>query len=60
MRSPLKFAGKLQTYRALKGLTVQRLAQVCGVNPDTMERLVEGRNAPNAPTLKRIERSLDI
>lgn len=60
MKTPLKFSGKLDVYRRLKSLTVAELARKCAVNPDTMERLVEGRNAPNAATLKRIERALEI
>jgi transcriptional regulator with XRE-family HTH domain len=56
----LKFAAKLDTYRRLKGLTISALSAKAGVDADTMERLLAGRNAPNAANLKRIERSLDI
>lgn len=56
----LKFAGKLDVFRRMKGLTVAQLAAMVKVDPDTMERLLSGRNAPNAANLKRIEINLDI
>lgn len=56
----LKFAGKLETFRRLKGLTVAALAANVGVDADTMERLLSGKNAPNALNLKKIERGLGI
>lgn len=56
----LKFAGKLETYRQLKGLTIARMAEKVGIPADTMERLLAGANAPNASNLKRIELTLEI
>lgn len=56
----LKFAGKLDVYRRMKGLTIAELSAKVGVNPDTMERLLTGKNAPSAANLKRIEIGLAI
>jgi transcriptional regulator with XRE-family HTH domain len=56
----LKFAGKLETYRQLKGLTIAALAEKVKISADTMERLLAGQNAPNAVNLKRIELALEI
>jgi transcriptional regulator with XRE-family HTH domain len=56
----LKFSGKLETYRQLKGLTIARFAEKVGIPADTMERLLAGSNAPNAANLKRIELALEI
>ena len=60
MKKPLKFAGKLNAYRQMKGLTIARLSAIVGVDADTMERLLAGQNAPNAANLTRITRGLDI
>lgn len=57
---PFKFAGKLDVFRRMKGLTIVALSAKVGVNPDTMERLLTGNNAPSAANLKRIELGLDI
>jgi transcriptional regulator with XRE-family HTH domain len=56
----LKFAVKLDCYRRLKGLTITGMAALVKVDADTMERLLAGKNAPNASNLKRIERALEI
>ena len=56
----LKFAGKLDVYRRMKGLTIAGLSAKVGVHPDTMERLLAGKNAPSAGNLKRIEIGLGI
>lgn len=60
MSRPFKFAGKLDIFRRMKGLTIAQLSAKVGVNPDTMERLLTGNNAPSASNLKRIELALDI
>jgi transcriptional regulator with XRE-family HTH domain len=57
---PFKFADKLNQYRGLKRLTIAALAAKVQVNPDTLERLLSGQNAPSAANLKRIENALDI
>ncbi len=56
----LKFAGKLDVYRRMNGLTIAELSAKVGVHPDTMERLLTGKNAPSAANLKRIEIGLGI
>jgi transcriptional regulator with XRE-family HTH domain len=56
----LKFAGKLEVYRRMKGLTIAELSAKVKVHPDTIERLLSGKNAPSAANLKRIELGLDI
>lgn len=56
----LKFAGKLDIYRRLHGLTIAELSAHVKVNADTMERLLTGKNAPSAANLKRIEIALGI
>lgn len=56
----LKFAGKLAVYRRLKNLTIAELSAKTQVHPDTMERLLSGKHAPNAKNLKLIENALDI
>lgn len=60
MPRPFKFAEKLNSYRGLKRLTIAQLAAKVQVNPDTLERLLTGQNAPSAANLKRIENSLEI
>ena len=60
MSRPFKFAEKLNSYRGLKRLTIAALSAKVGVNPDTMERLLTGQNAPSAANLKRIELALEI
>jgi len=56
----LRFGGKLDTYRRLKGLTIAELSERVGIPGATMERLLTGRNAPCAATLLRIMRTLEI
>lgn len=56
----LKFACKLDVFRRLKGLTIVAMARKCDVDEDTMERLLSGRNAPNASNLLKIMRGLEI
>lgn len=56
----LKFAGKLDVFRRMKGLTIAELAALVKVDPDTMERLLAGRNAPNAANLIRIMNGLGV
>lgn len=60
MSRPLNFAGKLDVYRRMKGLTIAALAAKTKVNPDTMERLLAGRGHPSARNLKLIELALNV
>jgi transcriptional regulator with XRE-family HTH domain len=60
MSKSLKFAGKLDSYRRMKDLTIAQLSAKVKVDPDTMERLLAGRNAPNAINLLKIMRALEI
>ncbi len=60
MKRPLKFAGKLDDFRRMKGLTIARLSAIVGVDADTMERLLSGQNAPNAKNLIKIMRGLEV
>lgn len=60
MSRTLKFAEKLDSFRRMKNLTIANLSAIVGVDADTMERLLAGRNAPNAVNLVKIMRGLDI
>lgn len=60
MTRPLNFAVKLDIYRRMKNLTISRLAEKVGVNPDRMEKILAGDHEPRGGDIVRIERSLDI
>ena len=60
MSRPLKFAEKLNHYREMKGLTIAALSAHTKVDPDTMERLLAGKNAPSAINLVKIMNSLGV
>jgi transcriptional regulator with XRE-family HTH domain len=60
MSRTLKFAEKLNSFRLMKNLTVAQMSAIVRVDPDTMERLLAGRNAPNAVNLVKIMRGLEI
>jgi transcriptional regulator with XRE-family HTH domain len=60
MPRPFKFAEKLNALRGMKRLTIAQMAAKVQVNPDTLERLLSGQNAPSAANLKRIENALEI
>ncbi len=60
MSRPLKFAEKLDSFRRMKGLTIAAMSAKVGVDPDTMERLLAGKNAPNAINLIKIMNGLEV
>ena len=60
MNEPLKYAGKLDVYRRLKGLTICALAEKVGVTGDRMENLLAGQHEPRAGDIVKIERRLNI
>lgn len=56
----LKFGGKLDLYRRMKGLSIAALAEKVGVTPERMEDLLEAQHEPRAGDVVRIMLALDI
>lgn len=56
----LKFGGKLDLYRRMKGLSISALAEKVGIKPDRMEDLLEATHEPRAGDIIRIQNALDI
>lgn len=56
----LKFAHKLDIIRRSQGITIASLSTKSGVPQETLERIIEGRNAPKSAHLIRIVRALNI
>lgn len=61
----LKFAGKLDMFRVMKGWTIRTMAEkiwgsTTPANMDRMEYLLAGKHEPKAGDIVRIERRLDI
>jgi transcriptional regulator with XRE-family HTH domain len=56
----LKFSGKLQTFRAMKGWTIRETAEKIGVSADHLEYLLTGKHQPLAGDVVRIERRLGV
>lgn len=59
MRS-LKFSGKLQTFRAMKGWTIRQTAEKIGMDVDHFEYILTGRHEPLAGDIIKIERRLGV
>lgn len=57
---PLKFSGKLDIYRRLKGWTIAKMAEKIGVSSVHLEYLLTGKHIPLGVDVVRIERALDI
>lgn len=56
----LKFRGKLDIFRRLKGLKIGALAETCGISSERMEDILEGHHAPCAADVLRIQLALGI
>lgn len=56
----LKFSGKLDTFRRLKGWTIRQSAEKIGVTPDHLEYILSGKHEPLAGDIVKIERRLGI
>ena len=56
----LKFGGKLDLIRRARGLTIGQLAAKSEVPEKTLERICEGRGAPNAAHFVRLIKALEI
>lgn len=57
---PLKFSGKLQLYRQMKGWTIRQLAEKVGLKADHLEYVLTGKHEPGAGDIVKIERRLGI
>lgn len=57
---PLKFSGKLNLYRRMKGWTIRQMAERIGMSADHLEYLLTGLHEPLGGDVVLIERSLDI
>ncbi len=56
----LKFSGKLQTFRAMKGWTISQTAEKVGMTADHLEYLLTGKHEPLAGDIVKIERRLGV
>lgn len=59
-RRILGFGPKLQAFRSMKRLTIEKMAHECGIPHKTMDRFMMGRNSPSASALMRIVQTYDI
>lgn len=56
----LKFAGKLDLFRHMKGWTIREMAEKVQVSADRMEYLLAGNHEPKAGDIVRIMKYLEI
>ena len=56
----LKFAGKLDLFRRMKGWTIREMAEKVHISVDRMEYLLTGKHQPLAADILRIMKYLDI
>lgn len=56
----LRFSGKLDIYRRMKGLTISALAKKLSFDPGHLEYLLEGKHQPRAWEAFRIMETLKI
>lgn len=56
----LKFSGKLNTFRRMKGWTISFMAEKVGMASDHLEYLLTGKHEPLAGDVVRLERKLEI
>ena len=56
----LKFAGKLDLFRRMKGWTIREMAEKVQVSADRMEYLLAGKHEPKAADIIRIMKYLGI
>lgn len=56
----LKFRGKLDLYRRMKGLKIGDMANLCGLKAERMEDILEGSHAPRPGDVIRIMDGLGI
>ncbi len=56
----LKFGGKINFLRRAAGISYGELARKSGVPEKTIERICEGKNAPDAANLVRLLRALRV
>lgn len=58
--SSLKFSGKLDMLRRMKGWSIRQMAEKVQVSPDRMEYLLAGKHEPKAGDVVRIMKHLEI
>lgn len=56
----LKFSGKLQTFRMMKGWTIRQMAEKVGMTADHFEYVLTGKHEPLAGDIIKIERRLGV
>lgn len=56
----LKYSGKLDLFRRMKGWTIRQMAEKIGVTPDRMEYLLAGKHEPKAADIIRTMKRLEI
>ena len=56
----LRFSGKLDVYRRMKGLTISELAQALRCDPKHMEYLLTGKHQPKPGEVLRMMDVLEI
>jgi|GEM_PF-6620802 transcriptional regulator with XRE-family HTH domain len=56
----LKFAGKLDLFRRMKGWTIREMAEKVHISVDRMEYLLAGKHQPLAADIVRIMKYLGI
>lgn len=56
----LKFAGKLDLFRRMKGWTIRQMAEKIGVSADRMEYLLAGKHEPKAGDIVKVMNRLEI
>ena len=56
----LKYSGKLDLFRRMKGWTIRQMSEKIGVTPDRMEYLLAGKHEPKAADIIRTMKRLEI
>lgn len=58
--APDNFGARLQSYRALKGITGQELAKIIGVSQGSLSEIENGKREPSAKVFYGIIKNTDI
>ena len=54
------FGDKIRAMRKARKLSVNKLAEISGVNPGTLSRLERGLQKPTFPNIKKLSKGLNV